>query len=148
MNLFEKQNFEELKNRIEKLEKTSEKQWGMLTHEQMLAHCTKVLKVALHPYKKQYFLGKLFGKKIVNNILKNKYEMKKGIKSSKKLFETNPKSFNEEKAILLQTFQDFYNNGSAFYEHKLHPFFGELSANDWNTITYKHLNHHLTQFSC
>jgi len=148
MNLFEKQDFDTLKNRIEKLEKTSAKQWGKLTHEQMLAHCTKVLNVAINPYKKQYFLGKLFGKKIVSNILKNKYEMEKGIKSSKKLFEPNPKTFDEEKNILLKTFQDFHDNGTTFYENKLHPFFGRLTANEWNILTYKHLNHHLTQFSC
>ncbi len=148
MNLFEKQDFDTLKNRIESLQKSSVRKWGALTHEEMLAHCAKVLKVALHPYKKQYFLGKLFGKKIVNNILKNKYEMKKGIKSSKKLFEANPKSFSKEKAILLQTFQDFHDNDSDFYEQKLHPFFGRLTTDEWNILTYKHLNHHLTQFSC
>jgi len=81
------------------------------------------------------------------NILANKYEMKKGIKSSKKLFEDNPKSFDEEKAILLETFEDFYKKGPAFYENKLHPFFGRLTSSTWNTLTYKHLNHHLTQFS-
>jgi len=148
MNLFEKQDFDTLKKRIESLQKSSVRKWGALTHEEMLAHCTKVLKVALHPYKKQYFLGILFGKKIVNNILKNKYEMKKGIKSSKKLFEANPKSFDEEKIILLQTFHNFYEKGGAFYEQKLHPFFGRLTTDEWNILTYKHLNHHLTQFSC
>jgi len=148
MDLFEKQDFEALKNRIENLKITSKKQWGTLTHEQMLAHCTKVLNVALHPYKKQYLIGKLFGKRIVNNILKNKYEMKKGIKSSKKLFENNPKPFNEEKTILLQTFQEFHDKGNTFYENKLHPFFGYLTAKEWDTLTYKHLNHHLTQFNC
>lgn len=148
MNLFDKQDYETLKKRIENLTLKSERQWGSLTHTQMLAHCTKVLKVAITDYKKQYFLGLLFGKKIVNNILKNKYEMKKGIKSSKKLFETNPKSFEEEKNILLQTFKDFHDKGSAFYDNKLHPFFGRLSSDTWNILTYKHLNHHLTQFSC
>jgi uncharacterized protein DUF1569 len=147
MDLFKKQDYEALKKRIENLSPNSERQWGSLTHAQMLAHCTKVLNVALTDYKSQYFLGKLFGKKIVSNILKNKYEMKKGIKSSKKLFEAHPKSFDEEKAILLETFKQFHKNGAAFYENKLHPFFGRLTADTWNTLTYKHLNHHLTQFS-
>lgn len=148
MNLFEKQDYEALKKRIENLSSNSNRQWGSLTHPQMLAHCTKVLNVALTDYKSQYFLGKLFGKKIVSNILKNKYEMKKGIKSSKKLFVEHPKSFDIEKAILLETFETFHKKGSAFYENKLHPFFGRLSSGTWNTLTYKHLNHHLTQFGC
>jgi len=147
MNLFDTKDYKALKKRIESLSEGSERKWGSLTHEQVLAHCTKVLKVAITDYKWQYFLGKLFGKIVVKNILANKYEMKKGIKSSKKLFEAHPKSFDEEKAILLDTLEQFYKNGSAFYENKLHPFFGRLTADVWNTLTYKHLNHHLTQFS-
>jgi len=65
MNLFDTKDYEALKKRIESLSADSERQWGSLSHEQMLAHCTKVLKVATTSYKKQYFLGKLFGKTIV-----------------------------------------------------------------------------------
>ena len=147
MNLFDTKDYKVLKKRIESLSEDSERQWGSLTHEQMLAHCTKVLKVAVTDYKRQYFLGKLFGKTVVKNILANKYEMKKGIKSSKKLFENNPKSFDEEKRILLETFNEFHEKGPEFFENKLHPFFGRLTSDTWNTLTYKHLHHHLTQFS-
>ena len=147
MNLFETKDYNKIKKRIESLSADSERKWGSLTHEQMLAHCTKVLKVALNDYKKQYFIGKLFGKQIVKNILANKYEMKKGIKSSKKLFEENPKSFDEEKALLLATFKEFHEKGPAFYQNKLHHVFGRLTSDTWNILTQKHLNHHLTQFS-
>jgi len=147
MNLFDAKDYKILKKRIESLSEDSERKWGSLTHAQMLAHCTKVLKVALTDYKRQFFLGKLFGKTVVKNILANKYEMKKGIKSSKKLFEAHPKSFDKEKAILLETFETFHKKDSTFYENKLHPFFGRLTSATWNTLTYKHLNHHLTQFS-
>ncbi|MEP6513238.1 MAG: DUF1569 domain-containing protein [Parafilimonas sp.] len=27
-----------------------------------------------------------------------------------------------------------------------HPFFGKLKAEEWRTLTYKHLDHHLRQF--
>lgn len=147
MNIFEKHDYEALRQRLQNFDKTAERQWGCLTHEQMLAHCTKALKVATTVYKRQYFIGKLFGKMIVKNILSNRYEMKKSIKSSKKLFETHPKSFDEEKEILLKTLKAFYENGPDFYENKLHPFFGRLPLDVWNTLTYKHLNHHLRQFS-
>jgi len=73
--------------------------------------------------------------------------MKKNIKSSKKLFETHPKSFKTEKKILIETFESFHKKGPAFFENKLHPFFGRLSSDTWNILTYKHLHHHLTQFS-
>ncbi len=148
MNLFDKQDFEKLSNRIQTVSENSERQWGNLTHAQMLAHCRKVLEVAIQPYKRQFLIGMLFGKTVVNNILNNKDEMKKGIKSSKKLFEENPSSFEEEKLLLMQTFQQFHDKGGNFYENKLHPFFGRLTTENWSSITYKHLNHHLSQFSC
>jgi hypothetical protein len=113
----------------------------------MLAHCRIVLQVALKHYDEQFLVGKLLGKTIVQNILNDKTGMKKNIKSSKKLFEMHPKSFEEEQNLLLQVFDDFHEKGSAFFEDKLHPVFGRLTASQWYELTYKHLNHHLSQFS-
>lgn len=148
MDLFKNENCENLLLRIENLSKNSEKQWGNLSHEQMLAHCSKVLEVALKHYEKQLFIGKLFGKFAVKGILKNKTEMKRGIKSSKILFEEFPRSFEEEKERLTSNLKKFHEKGSAFFENKLHPFFGRLTSSEWSELTYKHLNHHLSQFSC
>lgn len=148
MDLFKNENDENLLTRIQNLSKNSERKWGQLSHEQMLAHCTKVLQVALNHYDKQLFIGKLFGKFVVKSILKNKNEMKRGIKSSKILFEEVPSNFDIEKEKLIKTLNQFYDKDNAFFENKLHPFFGRLTANEWSELTYKHLNHHLSQFSC
>lgn len=147
MDLFKDEDLKKVLARINMLNDNSVSRWGSLSREQMMVHCTKVLEVAINPYEKQLFIGKLFGAYVVKKILKNK-EMKKGIKSSKVLFEEFPKSLEEEKERLISTFIQFHEKGPEFYENKLHPFFGRLTAKQWNELTYKHLNHHLSQFGC
>lgn len=147
MDLFKDEDLEKVLARINILNDDSVPHWGSMSREQMLAHCTKVLEVAINPYEKQLFIGKLFGAYVIKKILKNK-EMKKGIKSSKVLFEEFPNSLKEEKERLISTFKQFHDKGPEFYENKLHPFFGRLTAKQWNELTYKHLNHHLNQFGC
>jgi hypothetical protein len=63
------------------------------------------------------------------------------------LFVENPNDFGSEKTKLLGLFSRFHNNGDSFYENKLHPFFGRLTTQQWNDLMYKHLHHHLSQFS-
>jgi hypothetical protein len=36
--------------------------------------------------------------------------------------------------------------GEAHFDGKESLSFGKLTASQWNTMFYKHLNHHLTQF--
>lgn len=146
MNLFDKNDFETIQNRIKCVTEVSVRQWGVMTNAQMLAHCSKVLELALNHREKQLFLGKLLGAFILKKILNNKGATRKNIKSSKKLFVENPGEFEAEKARLLELFTRFHKNGSAYYENKLHPFFGRLTSQQWNDLMFKHLDHHLTQF--
>jgi len=147
MNIFEKHDYEALRQRLQNFDKTAKRQWGTLSHEQMLAHCTKVLEISQRDYKKQFLIGKLFGKMFLKSIMRNEDNIKKNMKSSKKLFVTNPQSFDTEKEILLALFQQFFDRGAAFYEGRLHPMFGYLTSTEWGTLAYKHLHHHLRQFS-
>ncbi len=148
MNLFLKQDFEILVIRIQNLKETATPEWGILKVRQMLAHCSRVLEVATTIYNKQYFMGILFGKTIVRNILKNRDGMKKNIKSAKILFVEHPKSFKDEQDYLIEMLSRFYLKGPDYFENKLHPFFGRLTAAEWQELTYKHLDHHLSQFGC
>ncbi|MDP2059979.1 MAG: DUF1569 domain-containing protein [Flavobacteriaceae bacterium] len=146
MNLFDKNDFETIQNRIKCVTEKSVRQWGVMTNAQMLAHCSKVLELALNNREKQIFLGKLLGAFILKKILNNKGATRKNIKSSKKLFVEIPEEFDAEKTRLLELFTRFHKNGSAYYENKLHPFFGRLTSRQWNDLMFRHLDHHLTQF--
>ena len=42
--------------------------------------------------------------------------------------------------------QKTFDLGSAHFEGKESPSFGALTADEWNVLFAKHLDHHLTQF--
>ena len=55
-------------------------------------------------------------------------------------------NFNEEKTELVNLVQRFGKSNAEEIAERSHPFFGKLTAEEWNTLQYKHLDHHLTQF--
>ena len=56
------------------------------------------------------------------------------------------RDFEEEKARLIGYIQRTQALGQAHFEGKRSHSFGVLSAQEWNTMFYKHLDHHLIQF--
>lgn len=55
-------------------------------------------------------------------------------------------NFAKQKARLLAYLQTTVEKGRVGFEGKENPDFGKLTANEWNNLFYKHLNHHLGQF--
>jgi hypothetical protein len=75
--------------------------------------------------------------------------MPKEVKTSPELDQTEqgrkPGNFEEDKRLLLE-----YLNRLAELQPdaacEYHPFFGKMSAKDWQLMAYKHTDHHLRQF--
>ena len=57
------------------------------------------------------------------------------------------KDFVREKDVLLSYVDRFITVGPEIITNKTHPFFGELSLEEWGRLQWKHLDHHLRQFS-
>jgi hypothetical protein len=147
-NLHQPQAQQDILQRINALTPTTQRQWGTLTVQGMMAHCTDQLRVATNQkqLKSPPFLLGLMGRIIIYPLLwgismgKNAPtapeldQNKKGIKAQ---------DFETEKNNLIQMINTFIttkNNDTP------HPFFGKLTQNQWSRLAYVHLNHHLTQF--
>ena len=52
----------------------------------------------------------------------------------------------KEKKILLSYIDRFLAIGPEVIANKKHPFFGELTFEEWDKLQWKHLDHHLRQF--
>src|SRR5450432_1281542 len=77
--IFDKTTRDELITRINSLNEKSTAQWGKMNVSQMLRHCTKWDGMALGKKKyKQSFIGKLFGKMALKDMMKDK-PMKKNL---------------------------------------------------------------------
>ena len=146
-NILNQLEFEELKERIKLLSANNSRVWGKMTVEQMVAHCTAQLKLALGEVvaEKQghSFMRSALGKWIIfSNI-----PWPKGVNTPNEMnVELNQFSFTgmeNSKNELLK----YIDKVKAAGHFAPHPFFGQLSQKEWGRLIYKHLDHHLKQFN-
>ena len=143
--VFDKTTRDELKDRIGSLNENSRARWGKMNVSQMLKHCTQWDEMALGKKKyKQSFLGRLFGKIALKDMLKDE-PVKKNLPTvpSFKIKGHYDVSAEKEKWIrLLDEYEHFSGYGV------IHPFFGKMTKEDTGVLVYKHIDHHLQQFNC
>ncbi|WP_310991128.1 DUF1569 domain-containing protein [Aequorivita marina] len=142
--LFNPEAYSEILDRINKLSKNSQKEWGKMTVGQMLHHCQGTLNIMLKDDDyglKPNFLAKLFFKKM----LYNDTPYRKNLPTAKFLKEREPKDFDIEKKELNLLLANFKSQRHK-EEWKKHPGFGYFTKQQWGQMQYKHLDHHLKQF--
>ncbi len=146
-NLFDKKESEETINRINALTSDTNNLWGKMNVAQMLAHCNvayELIYTDKHPKPKGFkkFLIKLFAK----NIVVGPKPYKKNSQTSPIFLINDEREFEKEKNRLIEHIQKTQQLGSTHFEGKESHAFGSLTANQWNTLFSKHLDHHLQQF--
>ena len=142
-------NIEENKNivsRIEQLSPMTLSQWGKMTVSQMLAHCQQPIKVPLGKLElKSNWIGFLFGKSMKRKMM-SQDSFRHDLPTVKDFRITNEPDFETAKRDLVNLIQIFATEGPASIKNKKHPFFGEMTVEEWDTLQWKHLDHHLRQF--
>ena len=134
----------ELMNRINSLNENSTAQWGKMNVSQMLKHCTQWDEMALGKTKyKQSFLGKLFGKMALKDMMKDE-PAKKNLPTVPSFKITENVNFAEEKKKWLGLLEEYAHYSSDGF---VHPFFGPLTKEQTGRMLYKHIDHHLRQFN-
>ncbi len=145
-NLFEKETVEQVVSRIDKLQPTTQRQWGKMDVSQMTAHCSAALELAtgelLLP---RIFIGRLLAP-FIQPIFTNEKPFGKNNPTDKKLVVSDPRDFLREQQKLKAKVQQFHQGGEAKCTQHPHPFFGDLTPQEWARGMYKHLDHHLRQF--
>lgn len=146
-NLFESSSAAEIKQRIESLRPNSARQWGAMTVAQMLAHCSEWMESAAglkNPPRR--FLGRIFGKLAKRSLL-SESPIRRNMPTDKSLLIRDEKNFVAEQRRLLDWVDRFSSGGPAQCTTHPHCFFGPMTPEEWATIGYKHLDHHLKQFN-
>ena len=145
--LFEPTTSTEILVRIEKISLNSPRQWGKMDVAQMLAHCAGALEMAmgiLNP--KRVFIGRIIGP-----MFRKKYFDDKPFDhhspTSEELKIIGHKDLDTEKKRLIDLLNRFSSGGEAIATTHPHPFFGPLTPREWGIGMYKHIDHHLRQFS-
>ena len=148
--LFDPEENNLIKERINKLTPDSRPLWGKMNVSQMLAHLQAPMSVAFGQLKlKGGLMAFLFGKIAKKQILLDK-PFKKNLPTVKEFKFTQKyfaeKDFIKEKNILLSYVDRFITEGPGVITGKKHPFFGDLTLEEWDTLQWKHLDHHFRQF--
>jgi hypothetical protein len=143
--IFDKATRDELTNRINILNDNSIPQWGKMNVYQMLKHCTLCEEMYLGKIKyKRAFLGRLFGKMALKNLLKDDSPLKQNSPTSAEfeVKEINGNASAEKRKwiSLIQEYANYTNNNFV------HWFFGKMTKEQVGYFVYKHTDHHLRQF--
>lgn len=145
-NLFDKDCYEEITQRMNALTPSSERQWGKMDVAQMLAHCKAAFSVPLSEKKMpRSFLGLLIGW-MIKNKLHNDEPWKKSLPTAPQFIIKDQRDFEKEKKELSELVNRFYTGGPENAGRFPHPMFGSFTKEQWGKAMYKHLDHHLKQF--
>ena len=137
---------DELIYRISTLNENNTAQWGKMNMFQMLRHC--VLCEEMYLGKKKYkrvFMGRLFGKIALKNLIKDERPMSRNAPTSPefRIKETSGNIPAERKKwiTLIEEYGHYSNN------EFVHWFFGKMTKEQIGYFAYKHTDHHLRQFN-
>ena len=138
----------ELIGRIRGLRPDTRPEWGRMDVAQMLAHCCVGYEITyedVHPRPgpvKRFLLRTLVKPGVV------------GEKPYPRNAPTAPvfrvrgeRDFERERDRLIGYLERTRDLGGDAFEGRDYPNFGPLTRREWSTMFYKHLDHHLTQFS-
>lgn len=145
--LFNPADNQEMVNRFNSLSASSKAKWGKMNVTQMCSHCTNALQIAFGDLKlKTNIVGTLFGGIAKWLIINRNQPMGKNLPTATALIIVDKREFEKEKQAIINIIQRFAKDGPQGLADEKHPFFGKLTAKEWDKLSWKHLDHHLRQF--
>jgi hypothetical protein len=137
---------QEIIQRFEKLTPASQRQWGKMDVAQMMAHVSSALEINLGDREgKRGLMAKLFGKMAKKSVT-NEKPFKQGLPTDPSFVVTDSRDFNKERERVIALIKRLSASDPEKLAANAHPFFGKMTAQEWNNLNYKHFDHHLRQF--
>jgi len=135
---------------LENLKTDSKAEWGTMTAKQMLIHLTQSSKM-MHLENTKLLIKEKYIEKAIAFLYTDK-PISRGIEIPKDIGYNFDDGITEEIEQLKTELIDSTNNMLNFLTKNtdfraVHPFFGELTAEQWLLFQKKHFTHHLSQFN-
>ncbi|HEX5425447.1 MAG TPA: DUF1569 domain-containing protein [Candidatus Acidoferrales bacterium] len=147
-NLYETAAAQEIKDRIARLGPASQRQWGKMTAAQAVAHCSVAMEWAVGDARpSRMFIGRIFGPLAKSKMLKDETPMSRNAPTTKSLVVADDRDLATERQRLCALIDRFTTAGPQGCTTHPHSFFGPMTPQEWAALMYKHLDHHLRQFS-
>ncbi|HXB31279.1 MAG TPA: DUF1569 domain-containing protein [Puia sp.] len=144
--IFDESTTDELIRRISMLNENSKAQWGKMDVYQMIKHCTLWEEMITGKMKtKRMFLGRLFGKMALKNMIKDEKPVKRNMPTVPGFnIKDHGEVLSEKNKWITMVKEHAHFSNTGF----IHPFFGKMTKEQIGLLAYKHTDHHLRQFNC
>jgi Protein of unknown function (DUF1569) len=145
--VFDASTCDELLRRVDSIQAGSVRQWGKMSATQMLEHTARVLEMPTgHRPTNQALIGRLIAWIFKKNFL--------GEKPFGRNAPTGPQFIVKDEPALVPTrervktlIRELHALGQKGCDGRVHAFFGPLTGAEWGVSQFKHIDHHLRQFS-
>lgn len=147
INIFEDDGPKTFKSRLARLSTESEPQWGKMSVDQMLAHCNVMFDMTFtEKYKKFSALKVFLFRLLIKKAVTGPRPYPKNSRTAPEFIVADHRDFMLEKDRLINYINHVNELGEEHFEGKFYRSFGKMTAQEWNTLFSKHLDHHLQQF--
>jgi len=146
-NILTKEVADQVIQRINKLAADSRPQWGKMNVSQMLAHCCvpyETVYTDKHP--RPNAIARFMIKLIVKKAVVGPKPYPKNGRTAPHFIISDERDFELEKGRLIDFIQKTQELGPDHFDGKESHAMGTLTLDEWNSLFYKHLDHHLSQF--
>lgn len=147
-NIFDAKTAQNYIERINKLTPETQRKWGKMSVDQVLAHMNVAYSFIFEPekQKKPNFIAKFLLSNFVKPKIVNDKPYKQSLPTSPVFIISDERNFEDEKKKLIGNIQRVQQLGKDAFEDKENTSFGKMTSQEWNNMLAKHLNHHLSQF--
>ncbi len=146
-NLYEAATVEDVKERAARLGPDCERQWGKMSAPQALAHCSAGLEWAVgDTVPPRMVVGRILGRIVKPMLLGDDKPMRRNAPTAKSLLIADERDLRKERERFIGLVDRFAKLGPEGCTKHPHSFFGRLTPQEWATLMYKHVDHHLRQF--
>ncbi len=138
----------DVKGRLQQLQPNNPRLWGKMNAPQAVAHCAAAMEWALGEKRpRRLFVGRVIGHFIKPLVMRDDEPMRRNSPTTPELIIGEERDLANERERLCSQIDRFAAGGPAVCTTAPHPFFGRLTPEEWAILMYKHVDHHLRQFS-
>lgn len=137
--------------RINKLTKETRPLWGKMNAAQMLAHVSKPYEMVCDPnyadtHKRPNAFARFLLKSFLKPIVVGPKPYSKNSRTAPDFVVADERVLEVERRRLVDHINQVQAWGTKYFDGKENHSFGVMTAQEWNNLFAKHLEHHLIQF--
>ncbi len=150
-NIFDRSICDQHIARINKLTTTTKPQWGKMNAAQMLAHVSKPYEMVCDPnygatHKRPNAVVRFLLKRFLKPIVVGPKPYAKNSRTAPDFIVADERVLETERKRIIDHINQVQAWGTKHFEGKDNHSFGVMTAQEWNNLFAKHMEHHLGQF--